>query len=329
MAEFFPDPMGEFGGPRRGRRRPTFEGADVPTVQTEPYNTPGYDPGAPPDGGGGGAPPPNAPPSSTPNYATVGPYANRLKGYNLDKLNDLEHDSVKYKVGRVQSWFDPAKGVTADFIKALNSIGVGQWGSSGKNDDRLQLQGSQNSEWGGSFGWDDVIWDFSGQGADPFWNAFTTPKAQAARQAGRTGDPYTDSATTPSAPAATQSDWWNDGLTRDELVRLAQNVYLGQDPSAQDPIGNYTGNGAFQLNDPRLWESIQNIATGPQSRDYWAARPDQQAPPPPPMNLNPQAMQQAVRILSMGVPQLMQRQDLATNPLVRWLMSVLGVAGTN
>lgn len=132
------------------------------------------------------APPIEAGPTAQkPDYSsyknTLGDYAGRLRGYDLTKLNDLSYHDPKYDSARVQSHFDPSKGVGQDgFLDAMNAAGLGNFsihkkGNGQQSEDYLDLANGV-PKWDGMTG-ADVIYDsgspnaaWTMQGDGPGWN---------------------------------------------------------------------------------------------------------------------------------------------------------------
>ncbi len=77
-------------------------------------------PGGTAQGFAQGEPTPGALPAPPkPDYSGWGQYG--VEGLDKAKI-DAGHDSPKYQIGRIQSHFDPTKGVTPEMIDALNGL---------------------------------------------------------------------------------------------------------------------------------------------------------------------------------------------------------------
>lgn len=84
-----------------------------------------------PSMGGMGAVPSGAGAASAPASGGLGQYANRLEGFNSEKLNNSAHNTPKYLIGRALSNFDPRQGATPEVLDALNKLGIGNFSGSG------------------------------------------------------------------------------------------------------------------------------------------------------------------------------------------------------
>src|SRR5262245_46580071 len=85
--------------------------------------------------------------ASAPDYTKLGKYANQLTGYDMNKFNrPYDQMSEKYKVGLVNSWFDPNQGITPEYLKALNDLNIGDFSGTG---DKLNVMNGRN---GGRYG---------------------------------------------------------------------------------------------------------------------------------------------------------------------------------
>lgn len=120
------------------------------------------------------------------NYQTLGEFANTLGGYNMDKFNrPYDEWSEKYKIGAVQSHFDPKKGVTPEFLAALNGLDIGDFSGS---EDWLSVANPRNgfrSEKGGGA---DIVQKFkSGNGNWTYWSDPALDPATAKTPMGQSG----------------------------------------------------------------------------------------------------------------------------------------------
>lgn len=132
-------------------------------------------------GGGTGLVPPadamgmpggTAEPAPGPDYTKLGQYG--LEGYNMDKFNrPYDQLSEKYRIGLIQSHFDPTKGVTPEFIDALNKANIygAKFAGSG---DKLNVVDTGGHERFGQGGIGDIVRAFkTGKGA---WKAWEGPQ---------------------------------------------------------------------------------------------------------------------------------------------------------
>ena len=116
------------------------------------------------------APAPLADGPAAPNYKTLGAFGGKLKGYDMAKFNRPYDDwSEKYKIGAVQSHFDPLKGVTPEFLAALKAQGIGGADFSGEGD-QLNVINQGGYDRFGKGGSADVITGLKGQNQDTAWN---------------------------------------------------------------------------------------------------------------------------------------------------------------
>lgn len=82
--------------------------------------------------------------AATPDYTKLGKYASQLEGYDMGKFNRAYGDmNEKYKLGLVQSHFDPTQGVTPEYLAALNSLGIADFSGQG---DKLTARNPKNGQ---------------------------------------------------------------------------------------------------------------------------------------------------------------------------------------
>lgn len=104
---------------------------------------------------------------AAPDYTKLGQYANKLQGYDLNKFNNpYDQWSEKYKIGAVQSHFDPLQGVTPELLQALNSLGIADFSGQG---DQLSVGNSKGDPRFGHGGAADVVKGLKGQNNDTAW----------------------------------------------------------------------------------------------------------------------------------------------------------------
>lgn len=68
----------------------------------------------------------------------LGQYASSLEGYDSGKLNDPNKHDPKYDIGRIESHYDPHKGITPEMLAELNKLGYGTFSGQG---DKLHVDG--------------------------------------------------------------------------------------------------------------------------------------------------------------------------------------------
>lgn len=104
-------------------------------------------------------------------------YSRLSGGYNREKLNNADHQTAKYQMGRALAGFDPRQGLTPEVLAALNSLGFGNFSGSGQ---KLNLSGltdkGKAAGLRGDYNNADFIEGFAGgngkwQYADPFTEA--------------------------------------------------------------------------------------------------------------------------------------------------------------
>ncbi len=136
-------------------------GLEVPGIQTDTPATPAIPAALP-------AADPTTP--AAPDYSRLGQFAGKLRGYDMGKFQRPQDQwSEKYKIGAVQSHFDPLKGVTPEFLAALKAQGIGGADFSGEGD-KLNVINRGGYDRFGSGGTADVITGLKGQNADTAWN---------------------------------------------------------------------------------------------------------------------------------------------------------------
>lgn len=115
-------------------------------------------------------PVPGAPPaaSAAPDYTKLGQFAGGLGGYDMAKFDrPADQWSEKYKIGAVQSHFDPTQGITPEFLSALNGLGIGDFSGSG---DKLNVANGRNGARFGAGGTSDVVQGLKGgNGRWTYW----------------------------------------------------------------------------------------------------------------------------------------------------------------
>jgi hypothetical protein len=181
----------------RGRRRPATPGLGNTAVpRTNTFTFPGTQPSAsstaspgfvPADPGSIAPPPTEFPVPASPNYNSLGQFANRLTGYDMRKFQQpFEEWDEKYRIGAVQSHFDPLKGVNDEFLGALRSLGLAG-GVSGSGD-KLGFTDPRNGPRVrmGTGGTGDVVRGFDAQ--DPNYTAWQPWYVD---DGANTGDPTT------------------------------------------------------------------------------------------------------------------------------------------
>lgn len=98
-----------------------------------------------------------------PDYSAWGAF--RPEGLDETKVTS-GHNSPKYQIARIQSHFDPTKGITPEMLDALNALGIGTF--SGQND-RLTVSGNIDPAFEGVTGSDIVKGFKTGQGVWQGW----------------------------------------------------------------------------------------------------------------------------------------------------------------
>ena len=105
--------------------------------------------------------------AGAPDYTRLGQYAGKLQGYDMGKFNNpYDQWSEKYKIGAVQSHFDPRQGVTKEYLDALNSLGIAGFSGEG---DQLMVQNTKNDPRFGRGGSADVVKGLKGNNDDTAW----------------------------------------------------------------------------------------------------------------------------------------------------------------
>lgn len=151
------------GGETYARRRQTVTSASSPAPDPGPA-APTTIPEVPaPQTPAPQTPPPEAPAPRTANYGW-------LSGYDTSKLNDPNHLSAKYQIGRTFGYYNPQQGITDDLLKELNALGLANFSGSGQH---LSLSGITDK--GRQAGLDP--YDFSGDFIQGFANG-TNPNAK-------------------------------------------------------------------------------------------------------------------------------------------------------
>jgi hypothetical protein len=184
----------------RGRRRPANPGLGNTAVpRTNTFTFPGTQPSAsstaspgfvPADPGSIAPPPTEFPVPAAPNYNSLGQYANKLRGYDMSKFaQPFEQWDEKYRIGAVQSHFDPLKGVNDDFLNAIRSLGLAG-GVSGSGD-KLGFTDPRNSQRVrmGTGGTGDVVYGLDGQNADTAWQPWFVDDGANGGDPTTSGDP--------------------------------------------------------------------------------------------------------------------------------------------
>lgn len=274
------------------RRRATVTGAasggaNVPAPGVL-ENSPGHT--GPVSPTGGGSPVNQPPPPAAPNYQTLGQYGNKLRGYDMTKFSQpYDQWSEKYKIGAVQSWFDPMQGVSGDYLKALNSLGLADFYGGGGS---LGVTNSKNDPRFGKGGIADVVYGYKGQNADTAWQPW-----------------YVDENPQPAAPVTSATS--QPGL--EDLFK--QLVFQPQAPAPGLPPGSVTYNSGIDPQTLAVLFSMlqpQQQAPAPQAPQY---QPNTQAPAPAPTFTGAQA----------GGGQALQTQNAAPpvapgmDPFMAWL----------
>ena len=149
-----------------------------------------------------------------PDYTKLGQYAGKLQGYDMSKF-DRPYDqlSEKYKIGLVQSHFNPLEGVSQGYTDALNSLDIAGFSGSG---DKLSVTNTKNDPRFGRGGMADVVKGLKGQNADTAWQPWFVDDnpASAGPQRGPSymgGDGLT---TSDAVQALTQGSAYNDMVKR-------------------------------------------------------------------------------------------------------------------
>ena len=102
-----------------------------------------------------------------PDYTKLGQY--KLTGYDMNKFNNpYDQLSEKYRIGLIQSHFDPRQGVTPEFLKALNDAGIHGAQFSGQGD-QLNVNNAGGYERFGQGGAADVVKGLKGNNEDTAW----------------------------------------------------------------------------------------------------------------------------------------------------------------
>lgn len=233
---------------------------------------------------------PNPPAPTTPaaapapNYQTLGQYSNRLGGYDMSKFqNPYDQWSEKYKIGAVQSWFDPLKGVTPEYLSALNSLGLANFYGQG---DKMGVNNIKNDPRFGTGGIADVVHGLNGQNADTMW----TP-------------------------------WYVDDQSQQPTYQLDPSTVppyqtYGQQPQAQAPVFQFTNSGI----DPAVLQQIlAMVQPQPQQQaasPYYSSTPLQTQATPMPMFTgagNQNGSVQTQGVAPAAAPQM--------DPFMAWLTS--------
>lgn len=217
------------------------------------------------------------------------------------------------------------------------------YGRGQENDLLKQLQSSYGDYWNG--------WNFDGRGnfnygGDPSrlnsaWNGVTSVDAYGGYNDGSgalrarwgaddgSSDPFTSAASAPRDPMASLPSWLTDGINAQDLVRLGYNTYLGRDPG-QSEIAGQTGNGSFSAFDPRILNSLEQIAKSAEAQQYASNHQGYAPPPVPGMGAfgNSAAVGQALQRLSQALPQMLSGGGGPAAPpdaLSEWLYKLFGL----
>jgi hypothetical protein len=301
MAMYEEDP---FGYSTQGRRRPpgvtgassgTASTIPMPSPMTAPtsYAVPRDTPDPLDPSGGTGA---TTPTQTAPTAPTRQPNYNWLDGgYDRGKLGDASHNTAKYLMGRTFAQYDPRQGITGDVLSGLNALGFGKFGGSGQH---LSISGI--TDFGRSAGLDpyDFTGDFirgwgDGQGANPLWgyDAWSNPVSAPSGSI--------DSLLSMFQPQPQAGG--NGLLGADQLAALLKTLQVNQTPVSAPPIT--------------------------------VSLPDQ---PPAPVAISPDmapalvsgmdspGVSQALRVMAMRYPQLLQRPEMDPNSLQAEIMRLIG-----
>jgi hypothetical protein len=302
MAMMFEDPFGDPSADRR--RQPRVEGV-APPVPTTPFAQPRgpsgpggaqprTDPNAPPPPS---RPNPNAPPAppapppapAGPDYRTLGTFGNRLRGYNMAKFErPYDEWSEKYKLGAVQSWFDPSKGVSAEFLAALKTLDLADYSGSG---DWLKVTNSRNGARYHAGGGDDIIGNYAGgQGGDAaMWKPWSLSAPSS--------DPDLNTLLGGMPPAA-------DGFDMDAFLAA---MLRNQPAPAAAPTPAYAP----------PYQAPAASSPPPSFSGGHVADPNADFPP---------AVTDALQLLAMRVPELM-RQGVSGDALMQQIMRLVAPGG--
>lgn len=155
-----PYEQGGIIGPNQKALIDALKGGQAPTLPVPPIA-----PGAPDFPGS--EPPTQAPaqlPSAAPTTG-LGAYANKLGGYDTAKFADPNR-SEKYKIGEIESRYDPTKGVSPEMLNELNALGIAQFSGGG---DKLTVNNTKNDPRFGHGGTGDIINRFNAGDGSATW----------------------------------------------------------------------------------------------------------------------------------------------------------------
>lgn len=257
-----------------------------------------------PNGTGGGRPPQGEYPPTQPEPPAASPYHFDWlsPGYSREKLNNADHLSAKYQIGRTLSQFDPHGGVSDPVLQALNALGFGTFYGEGQN---LGLKGVTSKGHDAGLDTHDYYGDFirSFHGDNPLWGyaAYADPFSAAA-----------------SAPAPTDPYAGFDGgfaETPDPTFQFSFPVTMPQQDSGGSAMNQQMLDTLAQItaNAQSTQQAAMPVSTGPRAEA-------------PPLMLSPDgnALRRAMQVLAMTP----SRGDRPTSddPFMRWLMTILGGA---
>jgi hypothetical protein len=105
---------------------------------------------------------------AAPDYKSLGQFAGGLKGYDMEKFNrPYDQWSEKYKMGAVQSHFDPTQGISPEFLAGLNTLDIADFSGQG---DKLNVANPRNGFRSQGGGTSDVVQGLkSGNGNWTYW----------------------------------------------------------------------------------------------------------------------------------------------------------------
>lgn len=122
-----------------------------------------------------------------PDYSKLGQYAGKLTGYDMNKFNNpFDQLSEKYRIGLIQSHFDPKAGVTPELLKALNDAGIHGAQFSGQGD-QLSVNNAGGYDRFGKGGAADVVKGLKGQNEDTAWAPWFVDENPGASAVGPSG----------------------------------------------------------------------------------------------------------------------------------------------
>lgn len=299
----------EFNG-TYGRRRPRLDGTEPPVTTTPlaptaprsnpsgPYNPDPVDPPASP-----------AAPWNPTRLARLGvgmftgapagvDYLATSRSYDPAKLADPNHKSAKYQIARVQQQHDYSKGITPEYLAALNALGIGTFESAGGGGGKVRVRGASAWGTGNDFILDQIADLSSGDPSRMGWRSGFGQLFRQGHHANATSDPTLNA--------------WLESTTAPPMVspNFPMTVEMFQQALASLPPLQPAQGPTYNITAP--------------AEDYGPAS----APAPvmsgvsQPWVQDSDGVAQALRLMAMQVPQML-RQASPTDPLMERILALV------